>query len=260
MDVSDLTLSVVSHGHGDMLCQLLRELDAQPSLNGARVIVTLNLAMEPFDPTGVRGLSLTVVRNSVPRGFGANHNSAFASCRSRWFVVLNPDLRLAGVEPFNSLARMAKQIENVGVVAPAVINGVGVLEDSVRTNLTPWSIFARNVLGRRVIVDARTPSRRGTPYYWLAGMCLLFEASAFRAVGGFDERFVLYCEDYDICARLYGAGYASAVDSSVQIVHDAQRDSHRSRSHLGLHLSSLMKVWTSRAFWVVTIRNWTGAK
>ncbi len=257
--MSELTISVVSHGHEQMLHQLLSDLEAQPGLDGAQVIVTLNMAGEMFDPARFQRLCLTVIRNSFPRGFGANHNTAFALCKSRWFAVLNPDLRLAGNEPFTSLIRTAEDIGRIGVVAPMVVNGAGLPEDSVRANLTPWSLFVRYVLGRRVAVNARTPARLGGAFFWVAGMCLLFETVVFRGVGGFDERFFLYCEDYDVCARLFGAGYAIAVDRSALIVHDAQRDSHRSRTHLGMHLTSLVRVWTSKAFWTVARSDWTSA-
>ena len=93
--------------------------------------------------------------------------------------------------------------------------------------------------------------RPGRPFYWLAGMFLMVRAAAFTAVGGFDERYFLYCEDYDLSARLFNAGYPIAQVQAARAVHDAQRDSHRSLRHLKLHVVSLLKVWTSVAFWRV---------
>jgi N-acetylglucosaminyl-diphospho-decaprenol L-rhamnosyltransferase len=92
------------------------------------------------------------------------------------------------------------------------------------------------------------------PFRWLAGMCLMINSSAFKAIGGFDERHFLYCEDYDLCARLYVSGHKLLLDRRCRVVHDAQRGSHRSRRHLYLHVSSLVRVWTSRAFWHVVFR------
>ena len=251
--VSDLTLSVVSHGHGHLLVRLLRQLDEQMSLDGVRVVVTMIMPDEAFDPSGYRRIKLLIVRNEVVRGFGANHNAAFLHCETPWFGVLNPDLQLADGEPFTQLMAGVTPLERVGVIAPSVVGSTGQPEDSVRGNLTPWSLATRQLLGRRVPLEVERTAHRGTQFYWLAGMCLLLNTVAFRDVGGFDERFFLYCEDYDLCARLYNANYAIKWEPKARIVHEAQRDSHRSVSHMRWHLTSLLKVWFSTAFWRVTI-------
>ncbi len=236
-----------------MLARLLGQLDREPSLEGVCVVVTLNLPGELFDAAPYRHLDLAVIRNDVPRGFGANHNAAFSRCETPWFGVLNPDLQLADGEPFARLMTSGARLEKVGAIAPNVVDSAGRPEDSVRGNLTLWSLAARQLLGQRARAVVRYPAQRGAPFYWLAGMCLLLDAAAFRHVGGFDERFFLYCEDYDLCARLYNAGYALKWEPQVRIVHDAQRGSHRSARHLRWHLASLLKVWLSRAFWRVTL-------
>jgi GT2 family glycosyltransferase len=80
-------------------------------------------------------------------------------------------------------------------------------------------------------------------------MFLGLRSKAFAAVGGFDPRFFLYCEDYDLCARLYNTGGTLALIPTASVIHDARRDSHRSARHLRWHLKSLVKVWTSSSYW-----------
>lgn len=248
-----LTLSVVSHGQGLLLDRLLTQLDRQPSLADVQVVVTLNLADEPFDASRYPRLSIVALRNAQPRGFGANHNAAFRFCQTTWFGVLNPDLTLPDGEPFTQLMLSGATAERVAAIAPRIVNARGQSEDSVRANLTPWSLAARQLFGRRKAVAVQGITRRGEPFFWLAGMCLLLDAAAFRSIGGFDERFFLYCEDFDLCARLYNANYAIKLEPRTRLVHEAQRNSHRSLRHLRWHLVSLAKVWTSAAFWRVTL-------
>lgn len=250
------TFSVISHGHGATMRLLLSQMNSEPRLAGARVVVTINIP-EEFDPGLYPKLDLVVLRNSSPKGFGANHNAAFAHCATEWFAVLNPDLELNKSEPFSHMETAASSMEAIGVIAPLVTNSQGVIEDSVRANLTPLSLFGRHFLGRRAAPATSKPSRLGAPFYWLGGMCLMIRAEAFRAIGGFDARFFLYCEDYDLCARLYRKGYAVAVDSSAHIVHNAQRDSHRSARHLAWHVRSLLRVWSSRVYWAITLGDFT---
>lgn len=252
LDLPRLSLSIVSHGHGALLDRLLDDLNGMDGLRGTRVVVTLNLFHESFNAARWPHLDFVVLRNVSPRGFGANHNVAFCHCNTPWFAVLNPDLRFKRGNPFPALIATASQSERIGVIAPRIQNSEGQLEDAVRSNLTPWSLVGRRLLQHRKPLVVSRVAQLGTPFYWLAGMCLLFATDPFRELGGFDERYFLYCEDYDLCARLYAAGYALAVDPQVRVVHDAQRDSHHSRRHLRWHLVSLVKVWTSRIFWRVT--------
>jgi len=253
--VTSICFSVISHGHGQLLDRLLTQLNSQPGLAGAGVVVTLNLADEKFDSVKYSALDLKVVRNATPKGFGANHNFAFQHCKMPWFGILNPDLALLDEEPFTKMLRHVNDDSSnagvaVGLIAPRVLSADMAIEDSVRTNLTPWSLLCRT-LGCRESHQVLRDSHRGTPFFWVAGMCLLARAEAYRSVDGFDERFFLYCEDYDLCARFYNAGWAIRLDKKACIIHEAQRDSHRTVRHLRMHLSSLVKVWISTAFWRV---------
>lgn len=247
-----LTLSIVSHGHGALVERLLAQLDALRSLRGVTLLLTLNLAGEQVDVSHCRQLKVKVLRNPAPKGFGANHNAAFTQCTTPWFVVMNPDLSMTHGDVFSVLLEHARQGHHQAI-APLILNSSGGQEDSVRANLTPASLFRRQAMGRRRTAVASGPSGPGRPFYWLAGMFLMIDSIAYRSLGGFDERFFLYCEDYDLCARLYVGGHSYLSDASCAVVHDAQRDSHRSWRHLRWHLGGLLKVWLSRPFWAIAL-------
>jgi len=245
-----ITLSIVSHGHGPLLAGLLGDLDRHGGPVPWKIILTLNLDSEAFRAEDWPRLDIAVVRNETPKGFGANHNAAFERCDTPWFAVLNPDLRLPE-NPFPRLLERAARTPRLGAIAPRIVDSAGRPEDSVRENLTPWSLLRRKFTPAAGRADADAGDGR---FFWIAGMFIMSPAAAYRQVGGFDERFFLYCEDYDLCARLRRAGFTLAVEHGVVSVHDAQRDSHRSRLHLKWHLASLLKVWTSSTFWWITLR------
>jgi GT2 family glycosyltransferase len=185
--LDELTISIVSHGHGPLLARLMHDLAALPGLAHTRLIITLNLADEVLNAAAFAPLRITVLRNAAPRGFGANHNAAFQHCDTPWFAVLNPDLRLPE-DPFPALFAAAARWPGVALLAPRVIGPSGTLEDAVRPNLTPVSLLTRRLLGRREPLTVNGPARPGSCFYWFAGMFMLLRASAFHSVGGFDER------------------------------------------------------------------------
>lgn len=233
-----VTVSVVSHGQGELLAGLLADLQALAPTTVKRLIVTLNLD-EPLPPLPPwpQG-TIEVIRNLRPLGFGANHNQAFRRCRTEWFAVLNPDLRLA-IDVFAPL--VAEAAPGDALLSPAIVESDGAPADSARQLLTPWQL-ARRALGHR---QPAQPANTD----WLAGMFLLLRREAFAAVGGFDERFHMYCEDADLCLRLQLAGWRIRVVEHVAVVHAAQRASRRSWQHLRWHLTSLLRHWFSLAFW-----------
>ena len=70
---SVIAVSIVSHGHGAMTKGLIRALLACPEIG--QVIVTRNIP-ELLDIT--HDDRIVWVDNALPKGFGANHNAAFA--------------------------------------------------------------------------------------------------------------------------------------------------------------------------------------
>jgi GT2 family glycosyltransferase len=206
-----------------------------------RVILTGNIPESLPEMPAAFGGSITRIENARSRGFGANHNTAFSYCDTAHFCVLNPDIRL----PANPFPVLLETIEErrAALVGPAVVSSSGHLEDSVRHFPTPVSLLAKVFGGR----DGRYVFHVGDPPFrpdWVGGMFMLFRAEDFRRVRGFDERFFLYYEDVDICARLWTARRQVLACPQAQVVHDAQRASHRDLRHLRWHLSSLARyLW-----------------
>lgn len=243
--MSTATVSIVSHGHGAMVTELLCDLAHQTIAGSLEVILTLNIPEAEPDPAQFAGLPLRIVRNVSPKGFGANHNAALRNATTPWVMIVNPDIRIRDRGLLQEL--MARRVDSgLGLVAPVIRNSAGSREDSIRHNLDPLSLFVRAILRRKTILipDAATGRFR-----WVAGMFMALPRSVWEDVAGFDERFFLYCEDYDLCARLAERRYAIEVDEAVEAVHDAQRSSGKSLKYLSLHVSSLLKVWGSGHFW-----------
>jgi len=79
-------------------------------------------------------------------------------------------------------------------------------------------------------------------------MFMLVRQQAYAELGGFDERFFMYCEDHDFCLRLQLADWKMQAEDDVVVLHEAQRLSHSSLRALRWHLASLAKTWISLAF------------
>jgi GT2 family glycosyltransferase len=79
-------------------------------------------------------------------------------------------------------------------------------------------------------------------------MFMLFPCHVFQDLKGFDERYFLYYEDVDICARMSLAGVRVALCPDIRVFHHAQRSSHRNMKYLKWHLASMLRFFTSPVY------------
>lgn len=246
-----ITVSIVSHRQASLVSALISDFE-QNCKTPIELIVTLNVAEENApDFSGCR-FPVRIIRNPHPKGFGANHNSAFLASQGDYFCVLNPDIRFSD-DPFPVLLDCLKADQNGGrIVAPLVVNGEDGIEDSARRFPTPFRILTR-VLKRR-----HTPDYVITGGYiqpdWVAGMFMLIPRALFRDLRGFDERYFLYYEDVDLCARARLSGHSITLCPQVRVTHAARRQSHREFRYLRLHLSSMCRFFLSKVFFRILWR------
>lgn len=235
------TISIVSHQSGLLVTNLLHDL-RQHLPPDAEILLTLNCPENEDFLVHAKDLPLTVLRNPRPLGFGANHNQAFALAKGKRFVVVNPDIRLLD-SPWQTLE--SALVQGIGASAPQVLASSGCIEDSVRRYPSIPRLLRRVVLKRRSADYApRLSNPPHIPVDWAAGMFIVFDADAFRTVGGFDTRYHMYLEDVDICQRLNAAGHCVLWVPATSVLHDAQRASHSSWMHRRWHLRSALRYLT----------------
>ena len=234
--VGALVVSIVSHGHGAMVQKLIWTLARLNSGVIARVVLTLNLPeAEPARPAEGWPFALQVIINAQPAGFGTNHNRALAGAKEPFVCVLNPDVELAGGDPFVALVRSAS-MPGTGCAYPGQLDAQGRFQDSERELPTPWVLLRRHVTGRRE-----------TKADWVNAACLVLPQPVWQTLGGFDEAYFMYCEDVDLCLRLRLVGL-DLVHAPVQVVHAGQRASQRRWEHLRWHVQSLLHLWRSSVY------------
>lgn len=238
-----LHLSIVSHGQGDLIKNVLADLNklSLPEDVILSITVTLNIDEEEGFLSIFDG-SLNVIRNKTPRGFGANHNQAFGALPSDYFIVINPDVRLH--EGFNLLfwLNLSEQ-RNFGCASPVVMSPNGQVEDNARKFPTMVSLIKRKLQGH--ISDVYPQSDEPQLVDWVAGMFIVFDSRKFVEVGGFDEKYFMYLEDTDICKRFHDANYAVWYVGSEWLVHDARRLSRKSLKYAYWHVCSMIRFLRS---------------
>jgi GT2 family glycosyltransferase len=167
--------------------------------------------------------------------------------------VINPDIRF-NHDPFPALIACL-QDSSIALAAPLVVNEKGEIEDSARHFPTPLKIVCKALGGCKggnylVKDEVVFPD-------WVAGMFIVFRRATFEQLGGFDQRYFLYYEDVDLCARLSLLHYKVALCPDARVVHQAHRSSHKSFKYMRWHLASMLRFFCSLPFLKICWRRLT---
>ncbi|MEX1198733.1 MAG: glycosyltransferase [Pseudohongiellaceae bacterium] len=149
-------------------------------------------------------------------GYGRGHNRVISEADSDFHLILNPDVFLAPDALAVALAHFGTHPHTVAV-APAITDGEGRREyackrypsvlDFLLRGFAPAFLRRRfsSRLARYEMQDL--PDDRPTQDIpIISGCCMLFRSAALRELGGFDPRYFLYFEDFDLSMRAHPPG------------------------------------------------------
>jgi N-acetylglucosaminyl-diphospho-decaprenol L-rhamnosyltransferase len=233
-----ITVSLISHKHGSLVHELVQQLLTCRQIS--LIILTINVKEHVLESLYETDSSprIKVIKNNQPKGFGANHNAAFSYCNTPFFCVVNPDIMLIS-NPFEELLLYASKPEN-GIVAPLAINTKGGNEDNARRFISLYTLLKRKLhFGSDTYLIGN--SAEAFSVDWVSGLFMIWSKTAYEKVRGFDEKYFMYCEDVDICVRMWQQGLRIILVPKVKVVHDARRSSRHNLKYFGWHLKSMLR-------------------
>ncbi len=236
MNAQLITVSVVSHEHGDEILMLLDDMVLLAANEVVKIVVTLNVPEDKlFNAIKSRAwpFEVIVINNTTPLGFGVNHNKAFELCQTPYFCVVNPDIRIKK-NPYPELLESLSSV-GAGCAYPMQRTEHGLPRDLVREIPTPLALM------RRYLMPTFEKSEQVKD--WINGSFMLFPSGIYNQLQGFDQKFFMYCEDVDICLRLRKFGFKLMPSSNACIQHSGRHASRRHFRHLSWHVFSLMRLW-----------------
>lgn len=229
-------------------------LAACPGDNPRLVIV--DNSVPPMDLSAWAHPRITTITAGRNLGFGAGHNLAVAEVgESDLHLLLNPDVRF-GPEVLPTLVEWMRAHPDTGAVMPRVNYPDGRLQRLCRLLPTPMDLFGRRFLphGRwRERLNARyelwsLPQDTARDVPILSGCFLLVRTALFRRLGGFDARYFMYMEDYDLVRRI-GDSARTVYLPLVSVVHDYGQGSYQSGPLLRHHLRSAWRYFNKWGWW-----------
>lgn len=242
---SDICISIVSHGHGDLIKRLgvIERLAKK-----FKVIVKIN----EYEPNLTRYLSLRdidYIEEDKGLGFGANNNQVFefylktrGHIKSSFFITLNPDVDIEEEVVDNLISNMRKNKVKLASLTLYKDRAMTCLDSSVRS-FPNLQHFVTSFLGlsKSTVVNSSSISKP-TQVDWAAGSFLAFDSEHYASLKGFDEGYFMYCEDIDVCYRSSLIGHSLTYYPDFKAIHYAARTNRRIFSkHFRWHLKSVLR-------------------
>ena len=223
---------VVSYNSRGSLRACLESFAGDPEVN----VVVVDNASTDGSLEAIDGLGATRIRLPDNRGFGPGSNVGWRSGSAPYVLFLNPDARI-GLPALRRLVEALESRPEAGAVGPRISDERGTLDRSIRRFPRVRSTYAQALYLHRIFPNAswsgevvHDASRYGvaSAVEWLSGACLLVRRSVLESLGGFDERFFLYCEDKDLCRRIWDAGLEVWFEPAAEAVHEGGASAPRS--------------------------------
>jgi N-acetylglucosaminyl-diphospho-decaprenol L-rhamnosyltransferase len=209
-----IAVVVVTHDSAGHVADTLGALGSQLR-DGDELIVVDN---------GSRDATVDAVRAAAPRarivqqdnrGFAGGASAGAAVAGAPLLLFLNPDARPAA-GCLDELKRVAAERPRWGAWQ-ALVTMEGGAAINTAGNVTHF--LGMGWAGRCGRPLSEAP---GEPIEvpFASGAALVVRRDAWERAGGFDERYFMYCEDLDLCLRLWLAGWAVGIAPAARVEHD----------------------------------------
>lgn len=251
-----LSVVVVTYNSRSFIDRCLAPL--QPALPDIEVIVWDNASSDgTADHVAQTYPWVKLVASQENLGFARGNNAAFASCRGRHVLLLNPDAFLTDASQLAELAGFLDANHDVAAVGPQLLSEDG----THQVGDAGWRVTPVGVAGHFLFLHRASPlvpaiyltnpqllERPFVDVDWVCGACMMVRASAITRTGGFDERIFMYGEDMEWGVRLRDAGDRVVYLPRVKVLHlqgASQRASGRA-FYSTRYLDELMAVMAAR--------------
>lgn len=224
-------ISIISHGHEDILSStsLVKELSQV-----ATVIIKNNKQSSKGTLNHLQINDNVIVLDSADFGLGFGHNNNYifnyikeyvGINNDDYFCVINPDIIVDKQTVVDMISKMKSNNYELCTLPLYLNREKTQLDESIRNFPGFYDFFKSFLYRKRDAVKFNEIGKGACSADWAAGSFLIFKASLYSKLNGFDQRYFMYCEDIDICFRANIIGVKLVCLKDYDAIHLAQRAS-----------------------------------
>ena len=172
-----------------------------------------------------------IIKNKINSGFASGNMLGINYAKGKYYFFINNDCIL-----LNNTSKILKDFldfnEDVGLATAKVLDNNGNYSSSYKQfpHLIK-QLFGNSI--QRIVSKNRFPSNKiklekDSEVEVVSGSCMFFRRDVFCSIGGFDTAFFLYCEEEDICKRVWDFGKKVYFIPKAEVFHDAGGSTEKS--------------------------------
>ncbi|MBP3041448.1 glycosyltransferase [Bacillaceae bacterium Marseille-Q3522] len=186
------------------------------------------------------------------KGFGFGHNYNLLSSSEKYFLVFNPDIILEKAEIEKMIALLEEE-RTVSLLVPQIRNQDGTIQHLMRDRVSVFDYFLRFVpfrfikklfAKRLASYECRNiPHDRNVDIRIGSGCFMLIRGADFKAINGFDDRYFMYFEDYDLCLEFEKRKKRVVYTPFSSVIHFYERGAHKNTRLFKIFMKSMFQFF-----------------
>lgn len=223
----DVTISIVNTNNRDLLQSCLESVYDNTKRTHFEIIVVDNCSTDgSVEMIRDNFPEVRVLSNEFRKGYGFSQNRAFEESRGRYFLILNEDMIMLP-HAIDIMMDRIKEDRSVGALGCRLLStdhtpqrscsNFESLFSEIYENLVPYNLIFPESRFRSELHHWSHNSEREVDV--ILGCCMLMPREAIEQIGLFDEQFVLFLDETDLCKRLRQAGWKVFFTPKAEMVH-----------------------------------------
>lgn len=185
-------------------------------------------------------------------GFGFGHNHNLLHAPEKYFLVFNPDILLTK-ESLDLMLQYIEENPSISLLVPKVLNPDGTTQYLIRDRVSVFDYalryipfaFVKKMFAKRLeSYECRNlPDDKYSQIRIGSGCFMLVNGEDFKEVKGFDERYFMYFEDYDLCLELEKRNKKVMYTPFSTVIHYYERGAHKNSKLFKIFMKSMYKFF-----------------
>lgn len=232
-----VSVVMVNHNAGSLIMECVRV-----TLEQAQEVIVVDNASTDSSSDNLRHCfsqdsRFSLILSDKNIGFAAGCNRGMAATTQPYVLFLNPDC-LLGAESLRIMVETLESNPETGMVGGYLLNPDGSEQGGGRRAIpSPWRAFVRGFglyhlqkFWPRLFFDFHLNTQplplAPVEVEAISGALMLVKRDAISAIGGWDERYFLHCEDLDLCMRFRQKNWKILFVPSAPVTHFQGTCSH----------------------------------